>query len=154
MGLITVGTNSYVDLTYADEYLSHRLFNDAWVNSTIVQKEQALIMATGKIDRQILSGIKAILTQKLQFPRSIYSYSIGEWNIQTEVPSNVKNAVCEEALALLDFGDSKRLKLQKQGVTNVNLGNISESYNGNIKKLLSDEARELIQPFLGSVSIC
>jgi len=154
MGLITVGTNSYVDLTYADEYLSHRLFNDAWVNSTIVQKEQALIMATGKIDRQILSGIKAILTQKLQFPRSIYSYSISEWNIQTEVPSNVKNAVCEEALALLDFGDSKRLKLQKQGVTNVNLGNISESYNGNIKKLLSDEARELIQPFLGSVSIC
>jgi len=152
--MINVGTNSYVDLEYADKYFSERLNAEKWISSIVEQKSQALVTATKKIDRQIFTGMKADLSQKLQFPRKYYSYSIGQLVTQITVPDEVKNAVCEESLALLQFGNSKRVKLQQEGVTSMSLGNMSESYSCKIKKILSDEARELIQAFLGSVNIC
>jgi hypothetical protein len=61
--------------------------------------------------------------------------------------------VCEEALAILDIGNEVRLKLQKQGVKNASFGKASETYSGNSIRLLSQEARELLKPYLAGLVV-
>lgn len=164
---LVVGGNSYVDVTNATAYLSERLFSDAWDNATTDDQVKALIMASKKIDRQPLRGKKVAINQVMEFPRMLYSYEprhYGEyninvstkqynygpgWYIQNSVPQEVLDAACEEALALLQFGNSKRIDLQKQGVRAFSIGGMSETLSGNTIKFLSQEARELLQPYLG-----
>ena len=61
----------------------------------------------------------------------------------------------EEALALLERGDSQRRKLQAEGVVSMNIGGLSETYAvGSGRGLLSQEAKELLRPWLlGAVNI-
>lgn len=135
----------YVNLEDANEYFSNRLHADAWAEASDADKEKALAMATKAIDRQPLSGRKTVSSQPLAFPR----------HPDTEVPEVVKEACCEEALAILESGNSQRRKLQQEGVQSFTLGNMSETYAaGAGKGLLSQEAKELLQPWLlGAVNI-
>ncbi len=153
---LIVGTNSYVSLEDANTYFNERLYAEAWTSETDDDKKaRALITATRKIDRLIIKGVKADSDQTLQFPRSIYSEDTKLWVEESEVSQSVKDAVCEEALALLK-GIPKRVELQAQGVKSFSLGSLSENYgSGKIVKLISQEARELLQPYIaGSVYIC
>ena len=136
---------SYVSLAEANEYFSDRLHADAWADVSDANKEKALAMATKVIDRQLLKGRKTDPTQLLAFPR----YP------DTEVPQAVKDACCEEALALLERGNSERRKLQQEGVQSFTLGNMSETYTpGSGKGLLSQEAKELLRLWLlGAVNV-
>lgn len=136
---------SYCTIEYADEYFQNRLHAESWGQAYESAKEKAIRQATKAIDRQPLKGRKADTTQTLAFPR----YP------DTEVPEAVKEACCEEALALLERGNSQRRKLQQEGVQSFTLGNMSESYAaGAGKGLLSQEAKELLRPWLlGSVFI-
>ena len=136
---------SYVSLTEANEYFSTRLHADAWAEASDADKEKALAMATKAIDRQPLKGRKTDSAQPLAFPR----YP------DTEIPEVVKEACCEEALAILERGNSQRRKLQQEGVQSFSLGNMSEAYApGAGRGLLSQEAKELLQPWLiGAVNI-
>ena len=135
----------YVNLAEANEYFSNRLHADVWAEVSDADKEKALVMATKAIDRQPLKGRKATDEQELAFPR----YP------DTELPEAVKEACCEEALALLERGNSQRRKLQQEGVQSFTLGNMSETYiTGAGKGLLSREAKELLRPWLiGAVNI-
>lgn len=136
---IIVGENSYVDIAEADEYFSGRLHSEAWERATETDKEKALRQATKAIDRQPLKGKKTDAGQELAFPR----YP------DTEVPEAVKEACCEEALAILESGNSQRRKLQQEGVQSFSLGNMSETFAaGAGKGLLSQEAKELLRPWL------
>jgi hypothetical protein len=170
---VTVGENSYITVTDADVYFNERLFPDAWLSATVDQKAQSLIMATKKIDRQYIRGIKADLEQTLEFPRSIYSNSRGinpfynplktsiqttpGWITETEASQEVKDATCEEAIAILQAGASaqKRIQLQQQGVKSFSLGNLSETFTGGVtgQKLLSIEATQLLQPYLSGGAV-
>lgn len=177
---LTVGTNSYINTTDADTYFSNRLYADAWNAAVQTDKEKALIMATKIIDRQVLKGRRKdtnATNQPLAFPRC-YPHKVHDWIRKTflddltedfdvfyvegaylyceaSVPQVVKDATCEEALALLDRGNSKRLKLQRQGVSSFVMGDLRETYKANSGKgLLSEEAKELLRPYLGgAVSI-
>jgi len=142
---ITVGENSYIDIEGADEYFSGRLHAESWGQADDNTKEKALKQATKIIDRQRLNGHKTNPSQPLVFPR----YP------DKEIPEAVKEACCEEALALLERGNSQRRKLQQEGVQSFTLGNMSESYAaGAGKGLLSQEAKELLRPWLiGAVMI-
>lgn len=156
MALI-VGTNTYLTLEEANTYFESRLYNTAWLNASADDKEKALIMATQKIDNLDNSGFGFIdskydISQKLEFPRT-----------DGIVPEKVKKAACEEALAILSRGNSKRTQLIEQGVTSFSLGDMSESFNKIVshksldRYLLSGEARNLMQSFLkkiGSVPVC
>ena len=136
---ITVGKNSYIDIEGANEYFENRLHAESWGQADDETKEKALRQATKTIDRQLLRGRKTNPEQELAFPR----YP------DTEVPEAVKEACCEEALALLERGNSQRRKLQQDGVQSFTLGNMSESYAaGAGKGLLSQEAKELLRPWL------
>ena len=136
---------SYCTTEYANEYFSGRLHAEVWEQADESAKEKALQQATRAIDRQHLNGRKATDTQELAFPR----YP------DTEIPEAVKEACCEEALALLERGNSQRRKLQQEGVQSFTLGNMSESYTaGAGRGLLSQEAKELLRPWLiGAVNI-
>ena len=138
-------SGSYCTIEYADEYFSDRLHAESWGQAYEIEKEKALKQATKTIDRQLLRGRKTNRDQTLAFPR----YP------DTEVPEIVKEACCEEALALLERGNSQRRKLQQEGVQSFALGNMSETYvAGDGRGLLSQEAKELLRPWLiGAVNI-
>lgn len=136
---ITVGENSYIDNDGADEYFAGRLHAEIWEQADESTKEKALRQATRAIDRMPLRGRKTDLHQPLAFPR----YP------DTEIPEAVKEACCEEALAILESGNSQRRKLQQEGVQSFALGNMSETYvAGAGRGLLSQEAKELLRPWL------
>ena len=136
---------SYVSLAEANEYFSNRLHVDAWTEASDADKEKALAMATKAIDRQRLNGRKTNPSQPLAFPR----YP------DAEIPQNVKEACCEEALAILERGNSQRRKLQQEGVQSFSIGNLSETFAaGAGRGMLSQEAKELLKPWLlGAVMI-
>jgi len=136
---------SYCTIEYADEYFKNRLHAESWGQEDASTKEKALKQATRAIDRQLLKGRKTNPEQELAFPR----------HPDTEIPEAVKEACCEEALALLERGNSQRHKLQQEGVQSFTLGNMSETYvAGAGRGLLSQEAKELLRLWLlGSVFI-
>ncbi len=132
--------STYCTTTEAATYFSGRLHADSWVSANECDKTKALVMATRIIDRQPVKGVKAAYNQGNQFPR----YP------DKEVPQAVKDATCEEALALLERGNGQRRKLQAEGVTSFSVGGLSETYLQGIRGggLLSQEARELLRPWL------
>ena len=136
---------SYCTTEYANEYFTGRLHAEVWEQTDESTKEKALQQATRTIDRQLLRGRKTNPEQELAFPR----YP------DTEIPKEVQEACCEEALALLERGNSQRRKLQQEGVQSFTLGNMSEAYApGGGRGLLSQEAKELLRPWLlGGVNI-
>lgn len=138
-------SGSYCTIEYADEYFKKRLHAESWGETSEADKEKALKQATRAIDRQLLKGRKTNPEQELAFPR----YP------DTEVPGAVKEACCEEALAILERGNSQRRKLQQEGVQSFTLGNMSETYAPGVGRgLISKEAKELLRPWLlGGVNI-
>jgi hypothetical protein len=142
---ITVGENSYIDIEEANEYFAGRLHAERWGETSDADKEKALRQATKAIDRMPLIGRKAVSEQALAFPR----------HPEIKIPEAVKAACCEEALALLERGNSQRRKLQQEGVQSFALGNMSETYApGAGRGLISQEAKELLRPWLlGGVNI-
>ncbi len=138
-------TTAYVTTTEAEDYFAGRLYADTWHRAGTPTRGAALEMATRAIDRLTLKGRRADPEQTLAFPR----------HPEKEVPQAVKDACCEEALSLMDHGNSQRKKLQDEGIVSVTIGSVSETYAlGAGKRLLSQEARELLQPWLlGAVRI-
>ena len=139
------GINTYCTIEYAEEYFSGKIYTEEWDEADATTKEKALKEATRAIDRQPFRGRKTNPEQELAFPR----------HPDTEIPKEVQEACCEEALALLERGNSQRRKLQQEGVQSFTLGNMSETYApGAGRGLLSQEAKELLRPWLlGGVNI-
>ena len=138
-------SGSYCTIEEANAYFSGRLHAESWFEADDETKENAILQATKAIDRQLLRGRKTNPEQELAFPR----------HPDTEIPAAVKEACCEEALAILEKGNSQRRRLQQEGVQSFSLGNMSETYVvGAGKGLLSQEAKELLRTWLmGAVNI-
>lgn len=69
------------------------------------------------------------------FPREYREgYDMDEATGEEEIPQHVRDACCEEALAIYEIQKSadkkERLDLQRQGVTGVSYGGTSEQYGG------------------------
>jgi hypothetical protein len=111
-------------------------------------KLPCLCEATRKIDGLNLAGKKVLTTQVNQFPR-IYTKPDGTEYTQSAVPEDVKQACCEEALAILKYGNTSRYKLKLEGVTNFSVGSISETFDGKESALLSQEAARIMKKYLG-----
>jgi len=167
---LTVGTNTYISKTDADVYLTNAYMSSdvkliAWQALYITDAEVCLKKAAQIIDRQPLMGFKVDSNQTMAFPRVIYTtynwhnddpikrYGNG-WYEQTETPDVVKYAQCEIAIELAQ-GTNERQELQKAGVSSFRAGNLSESYDGAINNVVSNEAKMLLQSFIGgSYLIC
>ena len=158
--MIEVNVNSYVSLEEANTYFSERLGADYWSTLEDEQKEKALITATKKIDRLPFIGYKQNPAQPLQFPRFYYNSCCCNLQI-ADIPQQLKDAVCEEALTELQFlnandedvyngaltGNYQSLKL---GDATITFGSTAGSqscqtnYNDNKKK----NAAELLQGYI------
>ena len=161
---MVVGTDTYLTLADANIYLNANYATTdpllvAWTALTDPDREAYLRKARQTIDRQPIVGYKAIYTQALAFPRTIYTeygallgqtinlMHVNNWHTQTTVPTEVLDAQCEIALQLAS-GTPKRVELQRQGVRSFSIGKLSETYVGAGNRIVSDEAKELLAPFL------
>ncbi len=169
----TVGgpqSNSYVSLAEADAYFAARLHAEAWDASSGSDREKALLTAcrcieahrlqvhrrpylypgepADTLDRRYDWLAPVSPDQALSFPRRRDQDRTGAY----EIPQPVRDAQCEEALALLAQGAeaARRQALQAAGVTGFSVDGLSESYaSGSGRQLLvSGEARVLLAPFV------
>jgi len=163
-------SNSYLSLADAQAYFAARLHSDAWDGASDADKEKALLTACRRIEAHRLQVHRrpygfpydlpnaldrpadplapADPDQALSFPRQRDLDRTGSFAI----PDQVKQAQCEEALALLASGaeQERRRSLQAAGVRSFAVDGLSESYESGADRqmLLSSEARMLLAPFI------
>lgn len=104
----TVGgasANAYDTKANATSYFEGRLNATAWT-SNAAKQEIALVMATGRIDQERFQGAKAAETQRLKWPRADVYDEDGLAVADTIIPRQIKEAVFELALYLLQQGAS------------------------------------------------
>lgn len=171
---LTVGTNTYVSRADASTYFESRLSSDAWDDADDGDKDKALAQATRNVEALRFKGRKKTTTQTLSFPRCYYrddrhAFTPSETRFaepvyprmicEDAVPQTVIDAVCEEALALLDAANdttaTARAKAQAQGVTSWKADDVSETYaRAAPGRLNSSTARALLTPYVvGAVSV-
>lgn len=166
---LVVGTDTYATLAECDTYLTnHYLSTDtnlvAWNLLSDANCDTLLRAACIVIDRLPLVGYKSVVTQTLQFPRTIWTehdqtvwgIRIGNpsWYVQSDVPTEVKYAQCEIALSLIT-GENARLKLQREGVKSFSIGSLSETYKTASDLAYCNEANKLLNGYInGGARIC
>ena len=111
-------------------------------------------MATRKINNVPFVGKKEDTAQENAFPRCYrnddFSLNGLYWYCDEVVPQEIKDACCEEALAIAETEVSERAKLQRDGVQSFSVGGLSETYKKGAGKerLKSLEAMQILQPWL------
>ena len=157
--------DAYVQVAAATTWLSeHIAFPAAWTAAPDGQQAAALIEASDSIDALPLKGCKYDdnQSQARAFPRipdrAAQNIGTGEINFQSdedysEVPQEVLDACCLEALEILKQGSSGRKDLREQGVKSFSLGGkLSETFEDSpIPRLLSRKAREKLRFWLAGM---
>lgn len=149
-------SNSYLAITAAEEYFAGRLGAEAWEGANDIDKEKALISACRRLealglecDRRCATPKSPVaIAQRLSFPRRKDLDAGGGYII----PEPVRQAQCEEALALLAGGSqaTKRQQLRAGGVVAFSVDGLSETYAPGTAPgpaLLSPEAMSLVAPY-------
>lgn len=131
---LVLNTNSYVTIADADAYFTTRIDADEWISAADELKEQALVTATQLIDDRPWVGAAVSSSQALAWPRKDVIYYDPKMGQQitiadNEVPSQVKLAVYEQALHLLQNEDLIAQKTQT--FESISVGSISLSDSNN-----------------------
>lgn len=144
-------SNSYVTLAEANAYFVARLDCEQWTDSSDDDKRRALIMATRAIDALIFKYTRETTTQSLAFPRvgaptherHIMYASNG---VTTIIPTDIKNAVYEQALQILTSGagggGGDLAELRKQGVKTQSIGDVTVQFSEGAKEIVSGPLQE------------
>lgn len=124
------------------------------------QKAPALALATRKINNLPFAGEKAVAGQANAFPRKYLrtdAYvgllpTADAYYTETTVPDEVKMACCEEALAIMKYGNTPRYRMQKENVKSFAFGSqgLRETFTGrsNEGSMISGEAMNLLRKFM------
>lgn len=151
---------AYLTTAQADTYFTTRLYTEKWDEAGETDKAAALLMASNAVDRCNFAGRRKVSDQERQFPRCYPPLSYlpnvsWYWPCDDTTPQAILDAVCEEALELLTRGNSKRRRMQKEGVSSFSLGGLSESYAQGVSsaQLLSFEAYELLRPYMATTAV-
>jgi hypothetical protein len=118
---ITLYQNSLITLEYAQIYFEERFDSAKWLELDDTEKEKLLITASKKISGFEFVGEKENNSQPLAFPRDF------------NMPQDIKNAVCEEAYAILEYSQNSHAQNQDANITSISLGAGSVSYGQNPK---------------------
>jgi hypothetical protein len=127
---LVLNTNSYVTTTEADTYFATRIDADEWSTANDALKEQALVTATQLIDNRPWIGLAVSSSQALAWPRKqaiFFDPRMGQdiTIAENETPKQVKIAVYEQALHLLQNEDLIAQKTQT--FESISVGSISLS---------------------------
>jgi len=131
---LVLNTNSYVTIADADTYFETRIDAAEWDSSNDETKEQALVTATQLIDERHWIGAAVSSSQALAWPSKNAIYYDPRMGQQitvanNEVPSQVKIAVYEQALHLVQNEDLLAQKIQT--FESISVGSISLSDSNN-----------------------
>jgi hypothetical protein len=138
--------NSYVTLAEAVSYFEGRAGAEAWDDATTAERNQALVSATTRLEQEQYQGDRTSSTQALAWPRSNLTYD-GQSVDGATVPSFVKRATYEEALAILDAPD-KYGPTGLEGFTSVDVGSVALGIRGDTTapSSLSPMAARFLKP--------
>jgi len=137
--------NTLVTLDEAELYFDERFGSDDWIDESKKPdnsiKEKLLITASRKISALDFVGSPLDVRQKMAFPRNF------------DLPQDIKDAVCEEAYALLSYCDNVHKFNQENNIASISLGVGSVSYNQTGLKnlesvLVSQEAQRLVSKWI------
>ena len=138
----TLGTDSYADLIFAEDYFLRKMHTQPWDQANDAQRSKALFEASIRIDRLNFKGCRTSATQPLAWPRDSES-----------VPDDIKIASCELAMALLDGVspemEYENLATSSEGMSSARTGydrsSVPEHFAAGIPSLL---AWQLLRPYL------
>jgi hypothetical protein len=133
--------NSLISFDDAQIYFDERFDSNSWLSLDTSQQELLLISASKKISSLDFVGEKLNINQPLAFPRNY------------EIPQDIKNAVCEEALAIFLNINNIHSKNKENNISSINLGVGAITYNTNnncdeTETLFSSTARQLVKKWL------
>lgn len=144
---ITVGTDTFISVADADTYFGTRLYSTTWTGATTADKERALRMATAILNRERWAGGITSANQLLAWPRSGAIDQEGRAVSPTAIPTAVRDATCELAMALLI--DDLTQNDGNAGVKTVQAGSVRIEYNGQAPaRRLPDMVTAIIRPLL------
>lgn len=131
---LVLNTNSYVTTAEAEAYFETRIDSSEWFDASSDVQEQALVTATQLIDNRPWIGVAVSSSQALAWPRKeaiYYDPRMGQdiTIAENAVPPQVKFAVYEQALHLLQNEDLIAQKTQT--FESISVGSISLSDSNN-----------------------
>lgn len=128
-------SNSYVSVVFADNYFSVRGISK-WLELEEDKKEQLLIRATDYIDSTFQwYGKKLNQEQSLRFPReNLFDY---EGNEIKNIPTCLKQAVCEASLLLADGNELFQTSESNGNVVSETIGQLSFTYSKDNKESIT-----------------
>lgn len=146
---LVLNTNSYVEITDADDYFVTRIDTATWDVAADTLKEEALVTATQLIDNQSWIGSAVSPSQALAWPRKnvlYYDNRMGQdiTVSDSEIPNLVKVAVYEQALHLLNNEDL--LAQTTQTFESIKVGSITISDTNNDVTRVSITPSIVIKP--------
>lgn len=143
---LTVGTNSYISLDDANALAATRLFCAPWSAANDTTRTQALITATGLLDRMQWQGRALAQTQPLAWPR-LHDRCPAGYPLATDIPMAIIIATVELAIHLLTNGEMTGAPIMQRM-----LGDSMVMYYPTIADEFPKHVRRLIEPHLRSSS--
>ena len=156
MALI-LSTNSYTTADDADVYFETRLGTSAWDVASEDDKDSALVTASLEIDDNSFIGYVTDTNQALAWPRSEASFynkrtGLNETFDEDEVPTQVVNAVFEQALHILSNTDAvasaPSVNYESISVGSISLSDSNGTNGSTTVSKVSKFSRKLISPLL------
>ena len=126
-GTGVAGADSYVTVSFADDYFSAR-GSDTWSALDDAAKERALVRATDFIDNMFeWNGRRLTESQPLRFPRKgIFDYEGAE---VTGIPGALMQSVCEAAAVSAGGGELFRTHDANGSVVSEKIGDLAFTYS-------------------------
>jgi hypothetical protein len=154
----TVGgasSNSYISRADADTFFESRYSDGGWSALSNANKDRALVAATRMIDRYEFLGCPVNSTQRLKWPRLEVrkedgNYSSGggtAYYLSTELPQQLKDAVCELAVALAAGTQGEAATRRVKSWSSDDQAFTYEA-DGRATNALPDAVMQLLAPFL------
>ena len=144
-------SNSYVSRANADTFFEGRYSDGGWSALSSANKDRALVAATRIIDRETFLESPATTTQRLKWPRlyvrKVDAVNYCDYYLVTELPQQLKDAVCEMALNLVALAVTETAGRKVKSFASDDQSFVYES-DGRAAGALPSAVMELLSPFL------
>jgi hypothetical protein len=151
--LAGANSNSYITVATATAYFDNRLDSGDWTAASADTKAAAVITATTWLEGLEYSGNRATTTQALKWPRTDITCDGIEAD-ETFIPTEIKNATAEVALALIGNPDLMRKSSGGPGAYDrVELGDLKVQYRTDMSINNIDRITDVL-PWLRSFLGC
>lgn len=135
----------YIDVEYLDKYIKELVGSkelDILKWSTVSQDDKKVLIgkATAYIDSLNYRGKKLEIGQLNSFPRII------DGVVTSTTKVELATVYC--CIAFLKQDNSKRLRLQSEGVKSIDLGGVKESYDSNSNLIDDKMVKMYLKPYI------